>query len=78
MRERVKRLRWLFVIAVLVLTLAGCRADCVECSSLRPDPSPPVAPSSLGFQLCVSQVPDPEVTERGCGAVDVEYVVVQP
>lgn len=77
MRERVMGLRWLFVVAVLVLTLVGCARDCVDCSSLRPDPLPPVAPSSLGFQLCVSQVPDPEVGERGCGAVDVEYVVVQ-
>ena len=75
MRERVMGLRWLFVVAVLVLTLAGCARDCVDCGSLRGDP--PVAPSSLGFQLCVSQIPDPEVTERGCGAVDVQYVVVQ-
>ena len=57
--------------------LASGRA-CVSCSSLGGvDEVPPAGPSSLSFQLCVSQLPDPEVGEWGCGDVDVQYVVVK-
>jgi hypothetical protein len=74
-------LRLAAVVTLLILVLAACAGrggDCVACSDLRDtDGGLSGSVSSLGFQLCVSQVPDPEVTERGCGAVDVQYVVVE-
>jgi hypothetical protein len=74
-------LRLAVVTTLLALVLAACAGrggDCVSCNSLRDtDEGLAGSVSSLGFQLCVSQVPDPEVTERGCGAVDVQYVVVE-
>jgi hypothetical protein len=66
------RVRWLIVL-LAIIGLGGCLQDCPSCSSLRED-----GPKVLSFQLCVSQLPDPEASERGCGDVEVEYVIVRP
>lgn len=72
-RMRPRRLAvWLLTIALMTLALSACSQDCPSCNELRAAPEVNV----LAFKLCVSQVPNPTVSEAGCGDVDVQYVVV--
>jgi hypothetical protein len=61
---------------LLAFVLAGCNADCPSCNSLRnPGQTAPTV-NTLAFDLCVSQVPEPDENELGCGSVSVEFVLV--
>jgi len=63
---------WLLGVALMGLTLSGCSSDCPSCTEVRNAPEL----NLLAFQLCVSQVPNPDLSEGACGDVDGTYVVV--
>jgi hypothetical protein len=62
-------------MVALAFTLGSC-ANCTSCVNVKPIVEEVEEINELGFQLCISNLPDPIEGEESCGEVKVEFVLV--
>jgi hypothetical protein len=65
----------LALVLALALTLSSC-GGCVSCSNIKPVVEEEEVINELGFQLCISNLPDATPDEESCGEVKVEFVLI--
>ena len=62
------------LLILLVIVLSACSNDCPSCNGLRDDGTL----QTIDVQLCGSEVPDPDVSERICTEItNVTYTFVK-
>ena len=63
------------LLVALAFTLGSC-ANCTSCGTVKPIVEEEEEINELGFQLCISNLPDAAEDEESCGDVKVEFVLV--